>query len=133
MNEVQKTEWGEKRVYKTDDADESESQLEILQGGNGDWYVFVRYKDPEDGMIGLEGVRIVTSGQKIDGFPNAIAQAYRAIGGELPTKFVAELLKKARTTKSKVRESRRDTFINTNSISYAQGIIDMAIAAGVTP
>ncbi len=81
MNEIQKTKWGEPRIYKTDDADMCENQLKILQGGNGDWYVVVRYIAPS-GYWAEEAVRVTTSGQQIEGFDAAVAKAYRALGGE---------------------------------------------------
>lgn len=53
--------------------------LEIVQGGNGDWYVSVA---PEGEGTAGRGVRICTSGgaqQHAPGLANAVAAAFRAI------------------------------------------------------
>ena len=72
------------RRYLTDDRDlpeEKQRELIISQGGNGDWYVSVDLP----GAGGIHGVRICTSGgaaSRCPGLGQAIAQAYRAMGGE---------------------------------------------------
>jgi hypothetical protein len=75
--------WGEPRLYFCDDADMDEPLvLHVSQGGNGDWYISVL---PEGAKIGPT-VRLTTSGSPrgFDGVPIAMANLYRALGGELP-------------------------------------------------
>ena len=71
-------EWGDRARYTTDDVDIDRlvMELEIYPGGNGDWYVAVAPQG--EGSIG-RGVRIVTSGVRVHGLANAMADAYRAI------------------------------------------------------
>lgn len=88
MSELVKTEWGDARSYVCDDARGIDAntgdkvyQLTISQGGNGDWYVAVL---PKGHRIG-PSVRLRTSGGAATGCPGltiAIADAYRALGGE---------------------------------------------------
>ncbi len=63
--------------YTTDDLDIDERvhELWITPGGNGDWCVAVA----PQGTNPTRGVRIVTSGTRVDGLAVAIADAYRAI------------------------------------------------------
>jgi hypothetical protein len=88
VSDLVKTPWGDPRSYVCDDArgidagtGDEVHQLTISQGGNGDWYVAVL---PEGHRIG-PSVRLRTSGGASTGCPGltiAIADAYRALGGE---------------------------------------------------
>jgi hypothetical protein len=72
--------WGSPRRYLTDDRDLNQNELQIMQGGNGDWYVSVLVKGQR-----IQGVRLATSGGASRAHPGlcpAIADAYRALGGE---------------------------------------------------
>lgn len=64
--------------YLTDDCDLDENTLEIFMGGNGDYYVGVRFRR-EDGLIDRRAVRVTTSGQRNSKFMLAISDAYRAL------------------------------------------------------
>lgn len=86
---VSASSWGEVRRYLTDDRDhgldalahERRHELVVFQGENGDWYVGVW---PEGDRLG-PSVRISTSGGAAaarPGLPGAVAEAYRAMGGE---------------------------------------------------
>lgn len=71
--------WGQMLRYKTDDRDISSSELCIMQGGNGDWYVAVA--DGPD-HYPTNGVRICTSGGAAVACPGlglAISKAYNAM------------------------------------------------------
>ena len=71
--------WGQMLRYKTDDHDISSSELCIMQGGNGDWYVAVA--DGPD-RYPTNGVRICTSGGAAVACPGlglAISKAYNAM------------------------------------------------------
>jgi len=63
--------------YTTDDIDidPEAHELVIFPGGNGDWYVQIA----PQGERASNGVRITTSGTRVDGLANAIADAYHAI------------------------------------------------------
>lgn len=76
--------WGEPRRYSTDDIDLPKNQryeLIISPGPNGDWYVATDH----EGRRGMfSSVRLCTSGgaeTNCPGLTNAIADAYRAMGG----------------------------------------------------
>lgn len=71
--------WGQMLRYKTDDRDISSSELCIMQGNNGDWYVAVA--DGPD-HYPTNGVRICTSGGAAVACPGlglAISKAYNAM------------------------------------------------------
>jgi hypothetical protein len=72
--------WERAARYTTDDRDQpNRNILEILQGGNVDWYIAIA---PEGEGTAGKGVRICTSGgaqQHAPGLANAIAAAFRAI------------------------------------------------------
>lgn len=71
--------WGQMLRYKTDDRDISSSELCIMKGGNGDWYVAVA--DGPD-HYPTNGVRICTSGGAAVACPGlglAISKAYNAM------------------------------------------------------
>jgi len=71
--------WGQMLRYKTDDRDISNSELCIMQGGNGDWYVSVA-NGPDH--YPTNGVRICTSGGAAVACPGlglAISKAYNAM------------------------------------------------------
>jgi hypothetical protein len=88
MSESIQEEWGAPRTYVCDDSRGVDAgtgdevyQLSISQGGNDDWYVSVL---PEGHRIGPT-VRLRTSGGAstiCPGLTVAIADAYRAMGGE---------------------------------------------------
>lgn len=77
-------EWGEPREVVSDDADidlVGGYRLSIFMGGNGDWYVAILKPGERLGPC----VRLRTSGGAASDYPGlcvAIANAYRALGGE---------------------------------------------------
>lgn len=71
-------EWGDPLRYKTDDCDMDDSELVILQGGNGDWYVGIA---PE-GQWPERMTRVRTSGSSCPPLGWALADCYRALRGD---------------------------------------------------
>ncbi len=78
--------WPEAREYLCDDRDDDEPyKLSISMGGNGDWYVSVL---PKGDRWSRATVRLCTSGgaiRAVPGLVEAVCDAYRALGGEIPT------------------------------------------------
>jgi hypothetical protein len=73
----------EPRIYLTDDSDQNQHTLQIQSGDNGDWYIAVLEKPTH--KIGPY-VRLTTSGCRsgMHHVAGAVANLYRAIGGEVP-------------------------------------------------
>ncbi len=113
--------WPEAREYICDNRDSDDLyKLSISMGGNGDWYVSVL---PKDDRWSRATVRLCTSGGAISAVPGlvqAVCDAYRALGGEIPTPpmvnpfadllgeedpRIAELEAEAAHLTSKVREA----------------------------
>ncbi len=46
----------------TDDMDLNETYLQTMMGGNGDYYIRIIYRNEEDGLLYVNGVRIAMSG-----------------------------------------------------------------------
>jgi hypothetical protein len=80
--------FGQQRRYRSDDRDlhDHDKELVVSMGGNGDWYVMI----VDTGRKLGPSVRITTSGAPHgqDMAAPAVANLYRALGGEAPTLLI---------------------------------------------
>lgn len=73
------------RCPTDDERDGDGPDLEISFGGNGDWYVTIRYREELDGLIHLApGVRFSTSGTRNSVATMLIAALYSAARRDWP-------------------------------------------------
>ncbi len=69
----------QKIMLLTDDQDKEENYLQTMHGGNGDYYIIVKFKTKE-GLWDSKGVRISTSGGNAPSEVKiAAAELYRAM------------------------------------------------------
>ena len=68
----------ETRSYLTDDCDQGDETLEVFMGGNGDWYIAIRWTG-SDGLKHDRAVRLRTSGSAVPLAAVHVARLWRAL------------------------------------------------------
>ena len=66
------------RRYLTDDCDQSDMELRLFMGDNGDWYLSIL---PQGDRLTRHTVRITTRGQRLRGMVLAMHALWVALGG----------------------------------------------------
>lgn len=127
----------EPRRYLTHDCDQGRVELVVQLGANGDWYVSVvpeghRLSWLDDASMGRRQratVRVTTSGERSGqiGAANAVADLYRAMGGEVAAELDEQTMRHI-AGDTRAREAERDAW---KALAQANDkIIDGLVCSG---